>query len=108
MKWTSMKGTTMVKVIQTSIHLTYDVARIELEIPMKLRCDYRDSFKLIKKRFDQGMVKTATAATSKTTISTATVKAHKDARTRRTVRLTWTTRSGNSSTNVWEARLKKS
>ena len=101
-----MKGTTMVKVIQTSIHLTYDVARIELEIPMKLRCDYRDSFKLIKKRFDQGMVKTATAATSKTTISTATIKAHKDARTRRTVRLTWTTRSGNSSTNVWEARLK--
>ena len=48
MKWTSMKGTTMVKVIQTSIHLTYDVARIELEIPMKLRCDYCDSFELIK------------------------------------------------------------
>ena len=52
------------------------------------------------------MVKTATAATSKTTISLTTIKAHKDARTRRTVRLTWTTRSGNSSTNVWEARLK--
>ena len=52
------------------------------------------------------MVKTATAATSKTAISTTTIKAHKDARTRRTVRLTWTTRSGNSSTNVWEARLK--
>ena len=51
MKWTSMKGTTMVKVIQTSIHLTYDVARIELEIPMKLRCDDWDSFELIKNNF---------------------------------------------------------
>ena len=56
-----------------------------------------------KELFDQAMVKTAT---SKTTISRTTIKAHKDARTRRTVRLTWTTRSGNSSTNVWEARLK--
>ena len=36
----SRKGTTIVKIIHTSIHLTYEVARIDWEIPMKLYRKY--------------------------------------------------------------------
>ena len=33
----SRKGMIIVKIIQTSIHLTYEVAKIDCEIPMKLK-----------------------------------------------------------------------
>ena len=37
----SRKGTTIVKIIHTSIHLTYEVARVDWEIPMKLRRKFK-------------------------------------------------------------------